>query len=176
MDAIARRRAVARLIESTAQPLSATALASAMGVSRQIIVGDVALLRAEGLRIVSTARGYLGGDRMTAGRHVGRVACRHGADRTQAELYAIVDLGGQVLDVTVEHSIYGEITGQLGLSCRADVDEFCARLQEENSMPLSVLTGGIHLHSIACADETVFWRIKRELDRLGLLVPQHEVG
>ncbi len=174
MDANARRRVVARLIDAAAQPMSATALAVEMGVSRQVIVGDVALLRAEGCQIVSTARGYLGGDKMLGGRFVGRLACRHDDASTKSELYAMVDLGGHVLDVAVEHAIYGELTGQLGLMCRADVDDFCDRLSEKTSLPLSALTGGIHLHTLSCADRAAFERIKAELGRRGFLVPQQD--
>ena len=41
------------------KPVAAGELARELGVSRQVIVQDVALLRAEGLEIVATNRGYV---------------------------------------------------------------------------------------------------------------------
>ena len=99
------------------QPCS---LAKQLGVSRQIVVGDVALLRAGGVQIVSTSRGYLIPPEEGLVR---QVVCQHTPHQTQEELYAMVDGGCTVLDVTVEHPVYGEITAPLQLSCRYDVDE-----------------------------------------------------
>ena len=62
-SAEARRRAVAQILEEAEGPVSAAALARRFSVSRQIIVGDVALLRAGGADILATPRGYLLGGR-----------------------------------------------------------------------------------------------------------------
>ena len=118
MDAAARRAAILSVLERTDHPVSAAALAREFSVSRQIIVGDVALLRAGGLSIAATPRGY-----MLPEEHSGLVrtlACRHRADQMEDELNAIVDQGCTVIDVIVEHPIYGQLTGPLQLSSRYD--------------------------------------------------------
>ena len=53
-----REQILSLLSENRGVTLSASALAAKFGVSRQIIVGDIALMRAGGVDIVSTARGY----------------------------------------------------------------------------------------------------------------------
>ena len=118
----ARRQAVAQALEEAVEPVSAAALAERFSVSRQIIVGDVALLRAGGTDILATPRGYLLGGR---GGGVERtVACVHAPEEMERELNAIVDAGGEGVDVIVEHPVYGQLTGLLGVRSRYDVAEF----------------------------------------------------
>ena len=122
----ARRQAVAQALEEAVGPVSAAALAERFSVSRQIIVGDVALLRAGGTDILATPRGYLLGGR---GGGVERtVACVHAPEEMERELNAIVDAGGEVVDVIVEHPVYGQLTGLLGVRSRYDVAEFVRRV------------------------------------------------
>lgn len=168
MDAAQRRKAVAEYLAKAGAPVSAAALAKEFSVSRQIIVGDVALLRAGGLEIAATPRGYvLPRER---GGLVRTLACRHTGERMEAELNAIVDQGCTVLDVIVEHPIYGQLTGPLQLSSRYDVAQFLARCREESAAPLSLLTEGIHLHTVACPDEGAFRRCREALKALNILL------
>ena len=88
MDSEARREALAERLRGAEGPLSAAALARELNVSRQVIVGDVALLRAGGLDITATPRGYLL-PRPPAGV-VRTFACRHRADQMEEELNAMV--------------------------------------------------------------------------------------
>ena len=163
-----RRRAVARALEEADGPVSATALAERFSVSRQIIVGDVALLRAGGARILATPRGYML-DRPPEG-YTGTVACVHAPEDMGRELTAIVDAGGEAVDVIVEHPVYGQLTGILGVRSRYDVAEFLRRVGEHGARPLSDLTGGVHLHTIRCADEKTFRRVKESLQNQNLLL------
>ena len=127
----ARRQAVAQALEEAVGPVSAAALAERFSVSRQIIVGDVALLRAGGTDILATPRGYLLGGR---GGGVERtVACVHAPEEMERELNAIVDAGGEVVDVIVEHPVYGQLTGLLGVRSRYDVAEFVRRRRHGRS-------------------------------------------
>ena len=163
-----RRAEVARILEEAAAPVSAASLARRLSVSRQIIVGDVALLRAGGARILATPRGYLL-ERRTEG--VERtVACVHTPEETQAELNAIVDAGGEVVDVIVEHPVYGQLTGILGVRSRYDVQEFVEQVARHGARPLSGLTDGIHLHTIRCQDEKSFQRVQKALAKEGFLL------
>ena len=125
-----RRQAVLKLIEQSEKPGSAAALASRFSVSRQIIVGDIALLRAADVQIFATPRGYMMKPEEKPSGKDYTIACRHRQDQIAQELYAVVDNGGQVLDVIVEHAVYGQISGQLQLSSRYDVDCFVRKLEE----------------------------------------------
>ena len=168
MDAQERRNAIARELERAAAPLSATALAKQFGVSRQIIVGDIALLRAAGMDITATPRGYII-PRSTTGVRC-TLATRHTGEQMESELHAMVDQGCTVLDVTVEHPIYGQLTGPLNLSNRYEVGQFIARCREEAATPLAHLTEGIHLHTVLCPDEAAFARVQTALRELGVLL------
>lgn len=164
----ARRAAVARALEEAAAPVSGGTLARQFSVSRQIIVGDIALLRAGGLNILATPRGYVLDRR---GEGVERtVACVHTPEQMEAELTAIVDAGGEVLDVIVEHPVYGQLTGILGVRSRYDVQEFVERVARHGARPLSGLTDGIHLHTIRCQDEKSFQRVQKALAKEGFLL------
>ena len=167
MDAQQRRQIIARRLADSEGPLSAAVLARELSVSRQIIVGDVALLRAGGLEITATPRGYLL-PKLPAGV-ICTVACRHREDQMEEELNAMVDQGCTVLDVVVEHPIYGQLTGPLRLSNRYEVAQFVARCHQETAVPLSQLTEGIHLHTLSCPGRDAADRVRRVLKRLGFL-------
>ena len=126
MNAAERRTKIIELLAASDRPMSATALAARCGVSRQIIVGDVALLRAGGVAVMATPRGYILENAASAPAYAERrIVAHHDDDRLREELYTIVDLGGAAIDVTVEHSIYGQITAPLHIFSRYDADAFC---------------------------------------------------
>ena len=171
MDGEQRRDAILKLLTESGKPLSAGKLAHFLGVSRQIIVGDVALMRASGREINATPKGYLLPAK--AGKESAlscRIACRHDSKQMQDELYAIVDEGCTVRDVIVEHPLYGELTGLLALQSRHDVDEFIRKSLSEDAKPLSMLTEGTHLHTLLCPDEDARLRVLKKLKDLGVLV------
>lgn len=167
MDAGKRRAALLRDLGESAAPLSAAALAGRYSVSRQVIVGDVALLRASGADITATPRGYVLG--MGSGGFVATAACLHGLDGMEKELNIMVDNGCTVVNVIVEHPVYGQITGELHLSSRHDVKEFMDKVAEYGASLLSALTGGVHLHTLSCPDEAAYRRTLEELTAAGLL-------
>ena len=169
MDATLRRDTVLEAINQSNTPISASALAKTVGVSRQVIVGDIALLRAQGREIIATARGYMI-PRPKPNQYIGKVACCHSAKNTKKELYTITDLGATVVNVIVEHELYGEIIGQLNIRNRDDVDIFIDRVKATEAKLLSVLKSGVHLHTIACSDKTHFEQVYRALDAEGFLV------
>ena len=157
MEAVERRRAIAQRLAQADGPVSAAALAKAFSVSRQIIVGDVALLRAGGMEIFATPRGYiLPGEPAALTR---TVACVHSGGEMARELEIMVDQGCQVVDVVVEHPVYGQLTGQLHLSSRYEVQEFIRSVSENLAKLLSDLTGGIHLHTLRCPSEEAYQRV-----------------
>ena len=168
MNANDRRQHIHTQLLSADAPLSATALAKEYNVSRQVIVGDIALLRAGGMDISATPRGYVL-PRQAAGM-TRTLACRHRGDQMEDELNAIVDHGCTILDVVVDHPIYGQLTGPLHLSSRYEVRQFLDRCQEEAAAPLSLLTEGIHLHTISCPTPNAYTRVKNTLASLGILL------
>ena len=167
MNAAQRRSQILQLLRESRRPLSASALAGGLGVSRQIIVGDVALLRAAGADITATPRGYV---ILSPSGLVRRVAVRHRPDQMEEELTLMVDQGCTVLDVMVEHPVYGQLTGRLDLSSRYDVKEFIRKVSESRSHPLSALTDGIHLHTLSCPDEEAWQRVRQALEQAGFLL------
>lgn len=168
MTAEERRKAVWEVLRQSSQPVSATALARKFGVSRQIIVGDVALLRASGAGVDATPRGYVVGQESSG--LLRQVACRHTAADMERELNIMVDNGCTVLDVVVDHPVYGQLTGALHLRSRYDVQQFVARCAQ--AQPLSVLTEGIHLHTLACPDEEAWKRVRAALAAAGFLLEE----
>lgn len=163
-----RRNQIIEIIKNSKKPISATTLAKQFNVSRQIIVGDIALIRASGTNIAATPRGYLYEHNTNNDEYV--IVVKHNNEQLAEELYTIVDLGGSIIDVSVEHPIYGLLCGKLHLYNRYDVDQFIKRTQEENAKPLSCLTEGIHLHTIRCYDKDIYNRIIHALDEKGLLL------
>lgn len=169
MNSATRREAVMETLRRANAPVSASALAARFSVSRQLIVGDIALLRAAGADISATPRGYILGREEPGLRR--SVACCHKAEDTEEELNIIVDNGCTALDVIVEHPIYGQLTGELRLSSRYDVGQFIHKLLEEDAVPLSALTAGIHLHTLICPDEAAYERVCKQLSESGYLLP-----
>ena len=152
MNASARREAILQKLGQSSGPVSASTLAGQLGVSRQIVVGDVALLRAAGAQIDATPRGYR--LRAAASGYTGLAACCHSTtEGMRRELYAVVDQGGVVVDVIVENALYGEIRANLNVASRYDADAFVRQAEGSPASLLSRMTGGVHLHTIRCADE-----------------------
>ena len=169
MKAEERREAIAAALRAD-RPISATTLAHRFSVSRQIIVGDVALLRASGKNILSTPRGYILPAAGTSRKVTRRIACRHDSKAMKDELYCLIDQGCTVIDVIVEHPVYGEITGSLHLASRSDVDMFIEKCSESSAVPLSFLTEGVHLHTIEADDEAAIDRAMKKLQKMGILI------
>ena len=169
MNAAQRRERILTRLNSAGAPLSASTLAAELGVSRQIVVGDVALLRAGGAQIDATPRGYQ--LHPAEKGYTGILACVHRTqEEMRRELYTVVDQGGTVVDVAVENSLYGEIRANLNLASRYDVDTFLVQARSAPESLLSRMTGGVHLHTLSCPDEAAFDRVRRELRRLGILL------
>lgn len=161
----ARRTRELEWLRTAEAPLSATRLAQQLGVSRQVIVQDVAILRAAGHEILATARGYLLQHRPQPGVVRRVLACRHAPEETTAELNTMVDYGLKVVDVVVEHPLYGEIRGLLMLESREDVRRFVEDVEQNRASLLSVLTGGVHFHTVEAPREELIEKARADLAR-----------
>ena len=170
MEGERRREQLLLLLKQEKMPISGTDLAKQLGVSRQVIVQDIALLRAINKNILSTNKGYvLYEPELVSGRVNRSFAVNHRKEQIRDELYTIVDCGGKVLDVVVEHDIYGQITVDLLLCNRLDVDEFVERIENSKSRPLHVLTDGEHWHTVEADTERVLDKIEEVLNEKGYL-------
>lgn len=173
MNSDERRNNIFRLISTSAQPITGSLLASKFGVTRQVIVQDIALLRAEGQSIIATPQGYMLPQAVSTSTSAKRsFVLNHGPDPKviELELNTIVDLGGRILDVVVEHPVYGDLTGSLMIRSRREVQSFLHQLTSSNAEPLLVLREGVHLHTVEAPSEADLNIIRDELARLGLLL------
>ena len=168
MNSEERRSRIIKRLQHSTVPISASCLAKDFAVTRQIIVADIALLRATGYSILADNKGYILNS--IDYKNIRRIAVKHDKHQVLAELYTIVDNGGKILDVIVEHSIYGRISVELNVSSRYDVDEFVKKIDTTKANPLSLLTEGVHIHTITIPDENAFARIKEQLTGLGILI------
>lgn len=165
-----RRQEILRLLTEGREPITGTQLAKYFAVSRQVIVQDIAILRAQGADIFATSQGYLFGQPHRVTTITKRLACCHSPAQTRAELMAIVTAGCRVIDVIVDHSLYGEIRGLLLLETKADVESFIWRYEKQTAQLLSTLTGGVHLHTIEAVDPGAFVETESKLQDLGFLL------
>ena len=168
MTGAIRRQKILEELNQATGPINATKLAEMNGVTRQIIVADIALLRAAGNNIRAEHKGYVL-DR-AEGELRKKIVCKHSKEGVTDEFYAIVDNGGKVLDVQVEHSIYGIISADMSISSRFEADEFVREISNAGVAQLSDLTGGIHVHTIGVKNEETFERICAKLKELDILV------
>ena len=172
-DTTQRRLRLLAYLKTAGRPVTGTELAERFGVTRAVIVHDIALLRAAGHPVTATPQGYVlenpGG---ATGTYVWQVAVRHGpsVEDIRRELTAMVDEGVRVRDVVVEHPIYGELRGLLMIESRHDVRRFCQRMQETGAEPLLILGGGIHLHTLEAKEPDAPRRVDEALRRLGFLL------
>lgn len=165
----ARRARLLEILRTASRPVTGAELARQLGVSRQVIVQDVAVLRARGEAILATPRGYLLPGAAEAGEEI-VVAVRHTPAQTEDELLTLVDLGVEVVDVVVEHAVYGELRGALHLASREDVREFLERMRRTGARLLSELTDGVHLHRLRARDPARLERAKAQLRARGYLM------
>lgn len=171
MNTNLRRNEILRMLSESDAYISAAQLAQHFGVTRQIIVSDVALLRANGNRIQATRKGYrLEKDEQP--QSLRSVVCRHRGDHVLDEFYTIVDNGGSIASVVVEHPIYGELSADLNICSRYDAQEFVQRQQETNASQLCDLTGGLHIHMLRVPNEETYIRIVNGLKQLDILAEE----
>ncbi|MDO8484546.1 MAG: transcription repressor NadR [Candidatus Limnocylindrales bacterium] len=149
-----RRAALLALLTADSGAHPGDALAKRFAVSRQAIVHDVAILRAEGAPIVATVRGYLLAAAVDRLPYRAVVAVRHRPEETEDELMTLVDLGIRVVDVVVEHPLYGELRGELHLASPADIRSWAEATRRSGAHLLSELTDGVHLHTLEAGSET----------------------
>lgn len=164
-----RRARIVEILRTTDGAVTGAQLSDKTGVSRQAVVNDMAILRAAGEPIVGSPQGY---------RYAGApqdgvteaIACKHDRESSGRELLCFVDNDVTVLDVVVEHQLYGEVRANLMVRSRGDVERYLTALKELDAQPLSSLTGGVHLHHVWAAHPVSIAAAKRGLAALGFLL------
>ncbi|WP_441561573.1 transcription repressor NadR [Colibacter massiliensis] len=168
MNTSKRRLRIMELLSRANTPLTGSSLADICHVTRQIIVSDIARLRAEGTPVISTPQGY-----QLLRRHVSgikrTIVCKHGQAETERELLTIIKNGGTVHNVTVEHGVYGNLEGSLHLTSENDVNRYMKRMKNTNAAVLSSISGGIHTHLIEAPTAEIMERIIKALEKEGFL-------
>jgi transcriptional regulator of NAD metabolism len=164
MNSKERRAYILKKLVACEEPQKGNLLALEIGVTRQIIVKDIAILRAEGKNIIATPEGYI----ITKEQRpkVKRIiAVCHNSDFIEEELEIIVKYGGVVEDVIVEHPLYGEIKGMLMIKSKNDINNFMHKFKNGKVEPLLRLTGGVHIHTIEAETEEIMAEILSELEK-----------
>lgn len=171
MESNERREQLWKLLSESKEPLSGTALAQKLNVSRQVIVQDIALLRAVNKNILSTAKGYLL-YHPEPKRATRCFSVCHNTSQIEDELCSIVDHGGNILDVIVSHPIYGTISADLIIKNRSDVHDFVRKVTEKQTVPLKELTNNYHFHTVEADSEQILDEIEEVLKEKGYLITE----
>ncbi len=166
-----RREKLIQILSSTQKPISGGALSKELSVSRQVIVQDIALLRANGYDVISTNRGYYIAQDATCKR-VFKVV--HDDQHTQEEMNLFVDMGGYIENVFVYHKVYGRIEAKLDIGSRRDVQAYMDALKEGHSSLLKNVTSNYHYHTISAKDEATLDAIEQSLQAHGFLAELQE--
>ena len=159
-----RRDSIIKMI-SGKSPVSGGSLSKSLDVSRQIIVSDIALLRAEGYDIISTNRGYLIQEKEEVSSRVFKV--HHKEEEVEDELNTIIDFGGVVKDVFVYHKVYGVLKAQMNIKSRRDIKQYMQDITSGKSSLLMNVTSVYHYHTIVADDEQTLDLIQEELQKKG---------
>lgn len=162
-----RRKQILDTLSKSVEPISGTALAKLLGVSRQIVVQDIALIRAVNKNIMATNKGYILYVEKETDTKRRTLCLKHTNEEMIDELNTIVDLGGRVLDVVVDHEIYGQIMVDLIINNRHDVEDFINKVKKAGAAPLNALTNGVHYHTITADSEETLNAIEDKLRKKG---------
>lgn len=169
MEGTERREQLVKLLMEGKTAISGSQLSKLLGVSRQVVVQDIALLRASNVEIVSTTKGYVfSKERSSKVQRTFYV--KHENNQIEDELCTIVDNGGKVLDVQVAHPIYGAIATGLVIANRADVYDFVKEVNLKKTTPLKELTNGEHSHTVEASSEEILSRIEKALKEKNYLI------
>lgn len=169
MKAATRRNEIAAVLLSSDAPVSGSSLSEKFGVSRQIIVQDISLLKAAGYDILATHNGYI----LQSSPLKERVfKLRHTTDDTEDELTTIVNLGGTVADVFVWHKVYGKVEAKLNIFSNMHVKQFIEGVRSGQSSELMNITGGYHYHTVRAESEEILDKIQDALNAKGYIAPE----
>ena len=99
---------------------------------------------------------------------------KHTDDQLEEELYSIVDLGGSVKNVMVNHRVYGHMEAILNITSRRKAAEFIDDIKSGKSSPLKNITSDYHYHEVEADSEETLDMIEAMLREKGFLLEQEE--
>lgn len=169
MKVAERRKAIVAHLLSAKEPVSGSELSREFGISRQIIVQDIAVLKGSGCEILSTNQGYII-QKSPFRERVFKV--RHTTLETEDELSRIVNLGGTVVDVFVHHKIYGKIEADLNIATQLHIRQFLEGVRTGKSTELMNITSGYHYHTVRADSEKILDQIETALKEKNYIVPE----
>ena len=169
MKAQERRKSITNLLLASDRPIPGAELSEKCGVSRQIIVQDISVLKGLGFDILSTHNGYIL-QKSPLKERVFKV--KHTTEETEDELNIIVDLGGTVVDVFVWHKVYGKVCAPLNIFSSLQVKQFIEGVRTGKSTELMNITGGYHYHTVRAEKEEILDRIEKVLNSKGYIAPE----
>ena len=167
---IKRRKELLTLLKESSSAINGQQLADHFHVTRQIIVQDIAILRADGEEIISTNRGYIYSGSKESKQMQRLFKVKHSVNDIEEELAAIIDNGGRVKTVLVDHPVYGEIQTLLKMTCRRDIYDFMKQVEETEFRPLSEITDGVHYHLVEADTKQDLDEVEKALRKLGFLI------
>ncbi|MBQ3498799.1 MAG: transcription repressor NadR [Clostridia bacterium] len=167
MKVAERRKAIVNLLMSEEKAIPGNILSELFGVSRQIIVQDITVLKGSGYEIFSTHNGYIL-QKSPLKERVFKVY--HTTEQTENELNLIVDLGGTVVDVFVWHKVYGKMTAKLNIFSALQIKQFIEGVRSGKSTELMNITGGYHYHTVRAESEEILNKICNSLNEHGYIV------
>ena len=168
MKAAERRKQMIMFLMAQKAAVSGSELSEKFGVSRQIIVQDISVLKAAGFGILSTHYGYIVQETPFVSREI---KVYHTTEQTEDELNCIIDLGGTVVDVFVWHKVYGKMEAKLNIFSDLHVKQFIEGVRTGKSTELMNITGGYHYHTIRAESEEVLDQIEKVLEERGYIAP-----
>ena len=166
MKAADRRKAIVNLLLSSDEAISGGKLSEEFGVSRQIIVQDISVLKGSGYGILATHNGYII-QKSPLKERVFKVY--HTTAQTEDELNTIVSLGGTVVDVFVRHKVYGKMTASLNIFSSLHIKQFIEGVRSGKSTELMNITGGYHYHTVRADSEEILDKIQSALEEHGYI-------
>lgn len=170
-----RREKLLELLKSSSVPITGTQLSKITNVSRQVIVGDITLLKTKNEPIIATSQGYMYLQVQEKEKSFERVvACSHSPEATEDELNLLVDIGVTIEDVKVEHPVYGDLTASIMVSNRREVQRFIEKITKTKAAYLSQLTNGIHLHTLSASSHSILDEAETLLERAGYLITEND--
>lgn len=168
-----RRSWLLNYLKKSPGPIIGNDLAKKANVSRQVIVGDITLLKARNEPIIATSQGYVYISQTTESTVEKTIACYHTRDQTEEELNIIVDHGVTVKDVKIEHPVYGDLTASIMVSTRKQVQSFLAHIEKTKASLLSELTSGFHLHTLSAPNSQAIEKVEQALKEAEVLIDEN---
>ena len=168
MSSNERREKLLQILKKSDKPVKGSELSVELQISRQVVVKDIALLRASGIEILATSNGYIVLDSV---KNEFKIKCKNhnSDDELYDELQTIIDLGGKVKDVIVEHPTYGVLKADLNVATNRDLRNFMQKAATNEFKQLSVLSPDYHIHTIEVDNDEIFEEIQKELKLKNIL-------